>query len=79
MHCLRIAVIGAGSTYTPELINGFIQRQDRLRIDSFAFCDTDEERCEILSSLTERMLRRAGITARVLLCGGRAVDPAFAA
>ena len=65
MHCLRIAVIGAGSTYTPELINGFIQRQDRLRIDSFAFCDTDEERCEILSSLTERMLRRAGITARV--------------
>ncbi len=65
MHSLRIAVIGAGSTYTPELINGFIQRKDRLKVDSFAFCDTDGDRCEVLASLTERMLRRAGIIARV--------------
>ena len=65
MRGLRIAVIGAGSTYTPELVNGFIRRQERLKLDSFAFCDTDEERCEILSAFTERMLRRAGLGARV--------------
>ena len=65
MRGLRIVVIGAGSTYTPELVSGFIRRQERLKIDSFAFCDTDEERCEILSAFTERMLRRAGLGVRV--------------
>ena len=65
MHGLRIAVIGAGSTYTPELINGFIQRKDRLKVDSFSFCDTDGDRCEILASLSERMFRRAGIVTRI--------------
>jgi len=64
-HSLRIAVIGAGSTYTPELINGFLRCQDRLHIDTFAFCDTDMERCEVLAALTERMLRKASAKARV--------------
>ena len=64
-HSLRVAVIGAGSTYTPELINGFLRCQDRLHIDTFAFCDTDMERCEVLAALTERMLRKASAKTRV--------------
>jgi 6-phospho-beta-glucosidase len=35
MRELKAAVIGAGSTYTPELIEGFIDRQDRLNFQTF--------------------------------------------
>lgn len=34
MRGLNIAVIGAGSTYTPELIEGFIIRKNELPVDS---------------------------------------------
>ena len=44
MREFKTAVIGAGSTYTPELISGFIERAGRLGARSFAFCDTDMER-----------------------------------
>lgn len=68
MRELRIAVIGAGSTYTPELITGFIERCDRLRVGSFVFCDTDADRNEILAGLARRMLKRAGMNAEIVLC-----------
>ena len=38
MREFKTAVIGAGSTYTPELISGFIERAGRLGARSFAFC-----------------------------------------
>ena len=31
---MKIAVIGAGSTYTPELVGGFLQRAEQLRCAS---------------------------------------------
>ena len=30
----KIAVIGGGSSYTPELIDGFIQNEKRLKVDA---------------------------------------------
>jgi len=38
---LKIAVVGGGSTYTPELVEGFITRQDRLPVDELALLDID--------------------------------------
>ena len=57
---LKIAVVGAGSTYTPELVEGFERRADRLPIDELALMDPDLERLETVAGLTRRMLRRFG-------------------
>lgn len=67
MNNLKIAVIGAGSTYTPELINGFITRNKQLKIDSFYMMDIDREKTEIVTGLGKRMLEANGINARVVI------------
>jgi 6-phospho-beta-glucosidase len=65
MREISIAVIGAGSTYTPELMQGFIERKDVLCVKRFMFCDTDKERLETLAAFAERMLKKAGISSKV--------------
>ncbi len=58
MDGLRIAVIGGGSTYTPELIEGFIGRQE-LPVRLISLMDIDETRLRIVGGLAERMVRAA--------------------
>ena len=41
---LKVAVIGGGSTYTPELFQGFLQRQDEFTLDELWLMDTDRKR-----------------------------------
>ena len=48
---LRIAVVGAGSTYTPELVEGFARRTDRLPVDELVLLDPDLERLEPVAGL----------------------------
>ena len=38
---VKIAVVGGGSTYTPELVEGFEARRDRLPIDELVLLDID--------------------------------------
>ena len=57
---LKLAVVGGGSTYTPELVDGFARRTDRLAIDEIALLDIDPERLEVVGGLAERMLRKQG-------------------
>jgi 6-phospho-beta-glucosidase len=63
---LKLAVIGGGSTYTPELVDGFSKRADRLPVDEIALLDIDSERLAIVGGLAERMLARQGWGGRVL-------------
>jgi 6-phospho-beta-glucosidase len=56
---LKICVIGGGSTYTPELIEGFIERGDELPVAAIALMDIDENRLRVVGGLAERMLRAA--------------------
>jgi len=56
----KIAVIGGGSTYTPELVDGLARRTDRLPIDELVLLDIEPERLEIVGGLARRMLARAG-------------------
>jgi len=67
MNGLKIAVIGAGSTYTPELINGFISRKENLNVDSFFLMDINREKLETVSGLCMRMLEHSGIRCKVHL------------
>ncbi|TCW12258.1 6-phospho-beta-glucosidase [Raoultella sp. BIGb0138] len=63
MHTLKIAVIGGGSSYTPELIEGIIVRYEQLPVTELALVDVESgrEKVEIIAALTRRMLKRQGL------------------
>ena len=67
MKGLKITIIGSGSTYTPELINGFITRRDSLHIDSIYMMDINREKNEIVSALAKRMLEHNGLHPNMVL------------
>ena len=62
----KIAVIGGGSTYTPELVDGLARRTDRLPIDELVLLDIEPERLEVVGGLAQRMLTRAGWGGRLV-------------
>ena len=64
---VKIAVVGGGSTYTPELVEGFARRHERLPIDELVLLDIDPERLEIVGGLARRMLDRLGWGGRLIL------------
>jgi 6-phospho-beta-glucosidase len=55
----KVCVVGAGSTYTPELIEGLIDRADVLPVRELALVDINAERLDILSEMARRMFRAA--------------------
>jgi len=63
MKSLKIAVIGGGSSYTPELVDGLIQRIEELPVTELALVDVEpgREKVEIIAALTQRMLARHGL------------------
>jgi 6-phospho-beta-glucosidase len=75
---LKIAVVGGGSTYTPELVQGFATREDRLPVDELVLHDVDAERLGVVAGLAGRMLARAGWAGRLVQTGWRseAIDGA---
>jgi 6-phospho-beta-glucosidase len=68
---LKIAVVGGGSTYTPELVQGFAAREGRLPVDELVLFDPDAERLAVVGGLAGRMLARAGWGGRLTLTGRR--------
>ena len=68
---VKIAVVGAGSTYTPELVEGFASRADRLAVDQLTLLDVDPERLEIVGGLAGRILARRGYTGGLTLTMSR--------
>src|SRR4026207_1065400 len=64
---VKVAVVGGGSTYTPELVEGFVTRTDRLPVDELVLLDVDPERLAIVGALAERMVRAAGWAGTVRL------------
>ena len=55
---MKVAVIGGGSTYTPELVEGFGLRQDVLPVEELVLHDIDQERLDVVGGLAERILRK---------------------
>ncbi|HUA94154.1 MAG TPA: hypothetical protein VMB82_01360, partial [Acidimicrobiales bacterium] len=56
----KVTVVGGGSTYTPELVDGLCDHQDRLVVDELVLLDPDAERLGPVGGLSERILRRRG-------------------
>jgi len=71
---MKLAVVGAGSTYTPELVSGL----SRVEVDELWLHDIDPERLEVVGGLAARMLGRAGYGGALELTGelDRAVEGA---
>lgn len=53
---MKVAVVGGGSTYTPELVSGL----SRLEVSEFVLQDIDPERREVVGGLARRMLDKQG-------------------
>jgi 6-phospho-beta-glucosidase len=60
---MKVAVVGAGSTYTPELVSGLRE----LDVDELALMDVDAERLAVVGGLARRMLDRGGFAGRLSL------------
>jgi len=75
---LKIAVIGGGSTYTPELVSGLSRERDRIDVSELVLQDIDSERREVVGGLAQRMLDRQGYQGRLEITDDldRAVDGA---
>ncbi len=71
MKELKIGVIGSGSTYAPELIDGFIKRRDELKVKQVVMMDIDPERLDITGNLARRMVQRAGMDTEIILTTNR--------
>lgn len=64
---MKICIIGAGSTYTPELIEGLIEKQRSLPVSELYLMDIDERKLTIVGNLAKRMIEAANINCKVVL------------
>jgi len=66
---IKIVTIGGGSSYTPELIEGFIKRRDELNIKELWLVDIEEgkEKLEIVGAMAKRMVKAAGLSWNIYL------------
>ncbi len=64
---LKVAVIGGGSTYTPELINGFLARQQSFPLNELWLMDISAERLDVVGRFAQRMVMAKGSPFKVIL------------
>ncbi|NEW05399.1 6-phospho-beta-glucosidase [Paenibacillus sp. SYP-B3998] len=68
-NALKIAIIGGGSSYTPEIVEGFILRYEQLPVRELWFVDVEEgkHKLEIVGNLAKRMIEKSGLPIEVHL------------
>ncbi|WP_195940511.1 6-phospho-beta-glucosidase [Romboutsia sp. 1001713B170131_170501_G6] len=66
---LKIVTIGGGSSYTPELIEGFIKRYSELPVKELWLVDIEagKEKLEIVGNLAKRMIKKSGLDIKINL------------
>ncbi|MGW1774289.1 6-phospho-beta-glucosidase [Streptomyces sp. NPDC002104] len=57
---MKLAVVGGGSTYTPELIDGFARLRDTLPVSELVLIDPAAERLELIGGLARRIFAKQG-------------------
>ncbi|MFI9258628.1 6-phospho-beta-glucosidase [Streptomyces sioyaensis] len=65
----KLAVVGGGSTYTPELIDGFARLRDVLPLEELVLVDPDAGRLEVVGGLARRIFARQGHPGRISWTG----------
>src|SRR5262245_50238652 len=69
---MKVTVVGGGSTYTPELVDGIARHHDVLPVDEVVLLDVDAARLDVVGGLARRMLDHAGWSGRLTLTTDRA-------
>jgi 6-phospho-beta-glucosidase len=64
---MKITVIGGGSTYTPELVNGFLAAVGSLPLTELWLMDIDQARLDIVGGFAQRMVKAKGEPFKVVL------------
>jgi 6-phospho-beta-glucosidase len=64
---MKVAVMGGGSTYTPELINGFLDRVNTFPVTELWLMDISQERLDIVGRFAQRMVAAKGVPFEVHL------------
>ncbi|MFC8367964.1 6-phospho-beta-glucosidase [Streptomyces sp. NPDC057239] len=57
---MKLTVVGGGSTYTPELVDGFARLRDTLPITELVLTDPAKDRLELIGALSRRIFARQG-------------------
>ncbi|GAA3832702.1 6-phospho-beta-glucosidase [Streptomyces phyllanthi] len=66
---MKLTVVGGGSTYTPELIDGFARLRDTLPIEELVLVDPAADRLELVGGLARRIFARQGHKGRIVTTG----------
>ena len=66
---VKIVTIGGGSSYTPELVEGFIKRYDTLPVRELWLVDIEagREKLETVGARAKRMVAKAGVPMKIIL------------
>jgi len=60
VESIKLAIIGAGSSYTPELIEGLVKEKNSLPVKEIALTDIDEKRLDTMADFCRRYLKHLG-------------------
>ncbi|WP_328782711.1 6-phospho-beta-glucosidase [Streptomyces canus] len=63
---MKLTVVGGGSTYTPELIDGFARLRDTLPVEELVLVDPAAERLELVGGLARRIFAKQGHDGRIV-------------
>ncbi|WP_328913579.1 MULTISPECIES: 6-phospho-beta-glucosidase [unclassified Streptomyces] len=63
---MKLAVVGGGSTYTPELIDGFARLRDTLPVEELVLVDPAADRLELVGGLARRIFAKQGHPGRIV-------------
>ncbi|WP_405859644.1 6-phospho-beta-glucosidase [Streptomyces sp. NBC_01515] len=63
---MKLTVVGGGSTYTPELIDGFARLRDTLPVEELVLVDPAPERLELVGGLARRIFAKQGHPGRIV-------------
>ncbi|MFG2884029.1 6-phospho-beta-glucosidase [Streptomyces sp. NPDC048297] len=63
---MKLTVVGAGSTYTPELVDGFARLRDTLPVEELVLVDPAAERLELVGGLARRIFARQEHPGRIV-------------
>lgn len=75
---MKVAVIGGGSSYTPELVNGFLERADTLPVTELRLMDILPGRLDVVGGFSQRLAAARGspFAVRLSTCQREAVEGA---
>ncbi|WP_298562374.1 6-phospho-beta-glucosidase [Streptomyces luteogriseus] len=62
---MKLTVVGGGSTYTPELVDGFARLRDTLPVEELVLMDPAQDRLDLVGGLARRIFARQDHAGRI--------------